>query len=64
MLSIYDEGPDLVLYYKELMVLEGHDAYRHQLYASDQLSASQRTFLHTQWKQFRDWWSAWDGKGQ
>ena len=40
-LSIFDEGPDLVLYYKELMVLEGHDAYRHQLYASDQLSASQ-----------------------
>ena len=63
-LSIYDEGPDLVLYYKELMVLEGHDAYRHQLYASDQLSASQRNFLHTQWKQFRDWWSAWEGKGE
>lgn len=63
-LSIYDEGPDLVLYYKELMVLEGHDAYRHQLYASDQLSASQRNFLHTQWKQFRAWWTAWDGKGE
>ena len=63
-LAIYDEGPDLVLYYKELMVLEGHHAYRHQLYASDQLSASQRNFLHTQWKQFRDWWAAWDGKGE
>jgi 4-hydroxy-tetrahydrodipicolinate synthase len=63
-LSIFDEGPDLVLYYKELMVLEGHDAYRHQLYESDQLSASQRNLLHTQWKQFRDWWSAWDGQSK
>jgi 4-hydroxy-tetrahydrodipicolinate synthase len=62
-LSIFDEGPDLVLYYKELMVLEGHEEYRHQIYRSDQLSASQRQFLHTQWKLFRDWWSQWDGKG-
>lgn len=63
-LSIFDEQPDLVLHYKELMVLEGHSEYRHQIYASDQLSASQRQFLHAQWKQFRDWWSQWDGKGQ
>jgi 4-hydroxy-tetrahydrodipicolinate synthase len=63
-LSIFDEGPDLVLYYKELMVLEGNEAYRHQLYASDRLSASQRNFLHSQWRQFRDWWRAWDGNGE
>lgn len=62
-LSTFDEGPDLVLYYKELMVLEGNPAYRHQIYGSDQLSASQRQFLQTQWKLFRDWWSQWDGKG-
>ncbi|MFK7850111.1 MAG: dihydrodipicolinate synthase family protein [Akkermansiaceae bacterium] len=61
-LSTFDEQPDLVLHYKELMVLEGHDAYRHQIYGSDRLSASQRQFLHTQWKLFRDWWSNWDGK--
>lgn len=29
-LSTFDEGPDLVLHYKQLMVLEGHDAYVHQ----------------------------------
>lgn len=63
-LSIFDEQPDLVLHYKELMVLEGHAEYRHQIYSSDQLSPSQRQFLHTQWKQFRNWWSQWDGKGQ
>lgn len=63
-LSTFDEGPDLVLYYKELMVLEGHEAYRHQIYGSDKLSASQHQFIHTQWKLFRDWWSKWEGKGQ
>ncbi|MFM2197955.1 MAG: hypothetical protein RLZZ505_1387 [Verrucomicrobiota bacterium] len=61
-LSTFDEGPDLVLYYKELMVLEGHDAYRHQIYGSDKLSPSQKQFLHTQWKLFRDWWAGWEGR--
>jgi len=61
-LSTFDEGPDLVLHYKELMVLEGHEAYTHQIYGSDHLSASQKQFLHIQWKLFRNWWSNWDGK--
>ncbi len=63
-LSTFDEQPDLVLHYKELMVLEGHEEYRHQIYQSDALSPSQRQYLHTQWKLFRDWWSNWDGKGE
>jgi 4-hydroxy-tetrahydrodipicolinate synthase len=61
-LSTFDEGPDLVLYYKELMVLEGHPAYQHQLNFYDQLSPSQKQFLHTQHALFRNWWSNWDGK--
>lgn len=61
-LSKFDEGPDLVLYYKQLMVLEGHSNYQFQLNASDQLSTSQRAFLEQQWKQFRSWWNSWDGK--
>ena len=60
-LSTYDEGPDLVLYYKALMVLEGHSAYELQINASDQLSSSQREFLRSQWQQFRTWWSKWPG---
>jgi len=60
-LSRYDEGPDLVLYYKALMVLEGHDAYQHQINKTDCLSSSQEAFLRTQWKQFRAWWSQWPG---
>ena len=60
-LSTFDEGADLVLYYKELMVLEGNAAYEHQIYADDKLSPSQKQFLHSQWQLFRDWWTAWDG---
>ena len=61
-LSTFDEGPDLVLYYKQLMVLEGHKEYEHQLYASDQLSDSQRAHLTQQWQLFRNWWDNWSGK--
>lgn len=61
-LSTFDEGPDLVLHYKELMVLEGHVAYRHQIYGSDKLSPSQKEFIHAQWRLFRDWWSTWEGR--
>ena len=62
-LSTYDEGPDLVLYYKQLMVLEGHAEYACQLNPSDTLSRSQRGFLEAQWRQFRSWWNAWPGRG-
>ncbi len=41
-LSTFDEGPDLVLYYKELMVLEGHSEYRLHFDETDRLSDSQR----------------------
>lgn len=60
-LSTFDEGPDLVLYYKALMVLEGHSAYEHQINPTDALSSSQRGFLESQWRQFRAWWNAWPG---
>jgi len=60
-LSTFDEGPDLVLYYKELMVLEGHAEYTHHIHPTDRLSDSQREYLHTQWKQFRSWWGQWEG---
>ena len=61
-LSEYDEGPDLVLYYKHLMVLEGNQEYVHHFNSSDALSTSQRAFLEQQWRQFRTWWDAWEGK--
>ena len=61
-LSTYDEGPDLVLYYKHLMVLRGHAAYELQFNESDQLSASQKGFVEAQLKQFDAWWDKWPGK--
>lgn len=60
-LSTYDEGPDLVLYYKELMVLEGNPEYAHHFNPGDRLSDSQRGFLHAQWRLFREWWTGWEG---
>lgn len=60
-LSTFDEGPDLVLYYKQLMVLEGHEEYAWNLNASDKLSASQLAFLTSQWRQFKEWWNNWLG---
>jgi len=62
-LSTYDEGPDLVLYYKHLMVLEGNPEYQYQINSSDALSRSQRAYLEQQWQLFRTWWAAWPGKG-
>lgn len=61
-LSTFDEGPDLVLYYKHLMVLEGNAEYQHQIHRSDTLSPQQKAFLESQWRQFRRWWEDWPGK--
>jgi len=60
-LSTFDEGADLVLYYKHLMVLEGSPEYEFTVQRSDKLSPSQKAFLEEQWKLFRKWWSNWDG---
>jgi 4-hydroxy-tetrahydrodipicolinate synthase len=64
-LSQFDEGPDLVLYYKHLMVLEGHANYEHHFNETDVLSGSQKAFIESQWRQFRRWWKNWPGaKGE
>jgi 4-hydroxy-tetrahydrodipicolinate synthase len=61
-LSTFDEGPDLVLYYKLLLVLLGDEDYQTHRNESDQLSESQRRFAVAQLRQFQDWWSHWQGK--
>lgn len=61
-LSKFDEGPDLVLYYKELMVLTGHQEYQFHINPSDNLSPSQKHFLRSQYHQFIRWWNNWQGK--
>ncbi len=61
-LSKFDEEPDLVLYYKYLMVLEGHKEYQYQINAFDALTASQQAFIEAEWQRFRRWWQQWPGK--
>ena len=58
-LSSFDEGTDLVLYYKHLMVLAGHPEYALHFNASDALSASQRHYAETQWARFAAWYASW-----
>ena len=60
-LSEFDEGPDLVLFYKHLMVLEGNPEYAHNINKSDSLSETQRLFVEAEWRSFRDWWDNWRG---
>lgn len=61
-LSTFDEGPDLVLYYKHLAVLLGDEAYRHPIEAGDALSSAQRRFAEGQLARFQAWWAAWPGR--
>lgn len=61
-LSTFDEGPDLVLYYKYLLTLVGDSDYQHHFNATDKLSASQQHFVEAQLKAFQAWWAAWPGK--
>ena len=60
-LSTFDEGPDLVLFYKYLLELNGDAQYAVHFNESDCLTASQRGFVEQQYQLFKDWWSAWDG---
>ena len=61
-LSQFDEGPDLVLYYKYLLVLLGDSDYELHFNESDRLSPSQQHFAEAQLKLFQQWWSHWSGK--
>ena len=62
-LSTFDEGPDLVLFYKHLMTLEGNPEYGLHFNASDTLSDSQRAFAELQLAQFKRWHRAWSAEG-
>lgn len=58
-LSSFDEGVDLVLYYKYLMVLEGNPEYTLHFNETDALSPSQRHYAETQLRIFKNWYQAW-----
>lgn len=58
-LSSFDEGPDLVLYFKHLMVLKGHPEFTLHFNETDALTDSQRGFAETQLKLFDAWYADW-----
>jgi len=58
-LSSFDEGPDLVLYYKHLMVLNGDEDFRLHFNETDRLSESQRRYIEAQYALFRAWYADW-----
>nr|WP_272214583.1 dihydrodipicolinate synthase family protein [Marinicella sp. W31]MDC2880208.1 dihydrodipicolinate synthase family protein [Marinicella sp. W31] len=58
-LSKFDEGVDLVLFYKYLMVLNGDAEYTLHFNETDALTASQQAFVEEQYSQFRIWYTNW-----
>jgi 4-hydroxy-tetrahydrodipicolinate synthase len=58
-LSTFDEGPDLVLYYKYLLLLEGNPEYEFHLHPSDELSPSQKNYAESQLRLFKTWYGKW-----
>ncbi|HEX7747321.1 MAG TPA: dihydrodipicolinate synthase family protein [Bordetella sp.] len=63
-LSSFDEGTDLVLYYKYLMVLNGDKEYTLHFNETDALSDSQRRYAETQYALFRSWYANWSKDNQ
>ena len=61
-LSSFDEGCDLVLYYKHLMVLGGDPEYSLHFNPSDALSDAQRHYAETQYRLFRQWYANWSAE--
>ena len=61
-LSTFDEGPDLVLFYKYLLFLRGESDYEFHFNAFDELSPSQKSFAENNLKLFERWWDGWEGK--
>ena len=66
-LSSFDEGPDLVLFFKHMMVVKGNPEYTLHFNETDVLSDSQRGYVEAQLKLFDAWYGEWSklpGAGQ
>ena len=62
-LSSYDEGPDLVLYFKYMLLLQGETEYALHFIETDTLSASQRGYVEAQFALFNTWFAGWSKQG-
>ena len=61
-LSSFDEGCDLVLYYKYLLVLNGDREYALHFNETDALSAAQCRYVESQYALFRQWYAQWSAE--
>lgn len=61
-LSTWDEGADLVLFYKHMMVLQGDGEYALHFNDTDELTASQKGWAEAQFRQFKTWYAAWSAQ--
>ena len=62
-LASFDEGTDLVLFYKYLLVLNGEDEYRLHFNETDELSDAQRNYCEQQYALFQNWFADWSAQG-
>ena len=62
-LASFDEGTDLVLYYKHLLVLNGEEEYTLHFNETDVLSDAQRNYCEQQYRLFRSWFADWSTQG-
>lgn len=62
-LSRFDEGADLVLYYKYLLELRGETEYRRHFNVTDALSPSQKHYARSQLDLFDAWRRTWKAPG-
>jgi 4-hydroxy-tetrahydrodipicolinate synthase len=58
-LSSFDEGADLVLFYKYMLVLTGNPEFTLHFNETDALSDSQRGFVEKQFALFQAWYAEW-----
>ncbi|MBL9059175.1 MAG: dihydrodipicolinate synthase family protein [Mangrovicoccus sp.] len=58
-LSSFDEGTDLVLYFKHMLVLKGFPEYALHFNETDALSPSQKGYVEAQLALFDAWYAGW-----
>lgn len=62
-LASFDEGPELVLFFKYLLVLNGEEEYRLHFNETDVLSDAQRLYCEQQYSLFKTWFADWSKQG-
>lgn len=63
-LSTVDAGPDLVLFFKHMLVIKGDATYKLHFNEADELSASQKGFIEKQLALFDAWYADWSKQPQ